>query len=122
MKSVNKDERWLERIQCPMCECVQDAEVVFQSWMPFPAYVQECRECAYMITESEWNKVGTFEERSELMRTIGIGGCCLIDGEKHKLLRFDVNARIYEFTNPHGRWWMTGDDAFSKGLHTLGKA
>lgn len=29
MKLVNKDERWVERIKCPMCDRVQDAEVVF---------------------------------------------------------------------------------------------
>ncbi len=64
----------------------------------------------------------TFEERAELMGSIGVGGFCLIDGGKHKLVRFDEGARIYEFTNPQGRWWTTGDEAFSKDLHTLGKA
>lgn len=56
MKLMNKDERWVERIKCPMCDCVQDAEVVYLGWMPFPAYVHECKECRYMITESEWEK------------------------------------------------------------------
>lgn len=61
----------------------------------------------------------TFEERAALMKEIGIGGSCVIDGELHKLVRFDEVARLYEFTNPFGRWWAVGDEAFDKGVHEL---
>lgn len=63
----------------------------------------------------------SFEDRVRLMKEIGKGGSCLIDGGRHKLVRFDEVARLYEFTDPRGRWWGTGDEAFEKGLHDISR-
>jgi hypothetical protein len=45
-----------EVIQCPQCSKTQSAQVHFERWMPFPAYVHDC-ECGYTITESDWDVV-----------------------------------------------------------------
>ncbi len=50
-------ETMTERIKCPQCDHVQDAEVWKDDWMPFPVYVHDCESCGYTITESEWEKV-----------------------------------------------------------------
>lgn len=59
----------------------------------------------------------TFQDRAQLMKSIGPGGLCAVDGRVQKLVRFDEAARIYEFTNSDGSsWWTTGDEAFEKGV------
>ena len=45
------------RIICPECEQEQPAEIYFYKGDPFPVYQHECRQCAYIITESEWSEV-----------------------------------------------------------------
>jgi C4-type Zn-finger protein len=45
----------IEKIKCPFCNTVQDAEVEHK--IPFYDYTHECTECLYDITESEWEKV-----------------------------------------------------------------
>lgn len=57
MNELNNLERFKEKIRCPKCERVQWAMVVFEMWMPFPAYAHECEGCKYQITESEWDRV-----------------------------------------------------------------
>lgn len=42
-----------EKIECPNCGDIQDAEV--EHTTPFHSYVHYCTECEYMIGESEWN-------------------------------------------------------------------
>ena len=44
------------KIECPECGCVQMA-VVDHTTVPFSSYVHECQNCAYLITESDWNEV-----------------------------------------------------------------
>jgi hypothetical protein len=56
----------VETIKCPKCGVVQQAQVVFEKWMPFPAYVHECAVCGYTITESEWERVEEGEEAHSL--------------------------------------------------------
>ena len=46
-----------ETIMCPQCDHVQAAQVHFEDWMPFPAYVHDCEACGYTIMESEWERV-----------------------------------------------------------------
>ena len=46
-----------ETIRCPECGKVQEAQVHFEDWMPFPAYVHDCEACGYTIMESEWDRV-----------------------------------------------------------------
>lgn len=46
-----------ETIRCPECGKVQTAQVHFEDWMPFPAYVHDCDACGYTIMESEWDRV-----------------------------------------------------------------
>ena len=46
-----------ETIRCPECGKVQAAQVHFEDWMPFPAYVHDCQACGYTIMESEWELV-----------------------------------------------------------------
>ena len=46
-----------ETIRCPGCGKVQIAQVHFEDWMPFPAYVHDCEACGYTILESEWERV-----------------------------------------------------------------
>ena len=46
-----------ERITCPFCGKVQDADVFEGEGLPFLVYAHECISCAYTITESEWNVV-----------------------------------------------------------------
>lgn len=57
-------KKWTERIRCPYCGRVQDAEVVFEDGAPFADYTHQCEHCGEWITESEWNVVnnecGTF--------------------------------------------------------------
>jgi len=50
-----------ETIRCPECGRVQTAQVHFETWMPFPAYVHDCEACGYTIGESEWD-VGCLED------------------------------------------------------------
>lgn len=50
-----------ETIKCPECGKVQTAQVHFEDWMPFPAYVHDCEVCGYTIMESEWERVTNAE-------------------------------------------------------------
>lgn len=54
-----------ESIRCPACGRVQEAQVHFEHWMPFPAYVHDC-ECGYTIMESDWEKVDPATEVSQI--------------------------------------------------------
>lgn len=47
----------IERIKCPACGKIVDAEV--EHTAPWWSYVHEC-DCGYIITESEW-----FEEEED---------------------------------------------------------
>lgn len=53
-----------ETIRCPQCDRVQAAQVHFEDWMPFPAYVHDCEACCYTIMESEWERVPSQMTRS----------------------------------------------------------
>ena len=44
------------KIECPECGCMKMA-VVDHTTVPFSSYVHECQNCAYLITESDWNEV-----------------------------------------------------------------
>lgn len=47
-----------EYIRCPSCRTVQLARVmVYPDFSPWMGYVHRCENCAYLITESEWEKV-----------------------------------------------------------------
>jgi uncharacterized protein (DUF2225 family) len=46
-----------ERIECPNCHSVFEAEVEQYEGEPFPRYVADCPTCTYEITESEWEQV-----------------------------------------------------------------
>lgn len=48
-------ERHKEQIICPNCGKVQEA--IVEQKIPFWSYVHECKNCNYIITESEWNRV-----------------------------------------------------------------
>ena len=52
-----------ETIRCPECGKDQAADVHFEDWMPFPAYVHDCEACGYTIMESEWDRVPNGGER-----------------------------------------------------------
>lgn len=43
----------VERIRCPECNYVQQAEV--EHTKPWWCYIHTCRNCNYIIMESEWN-------------------------------------------------------------------
>jgi RNA polymerase subunit RPABC4/transcription elongation factor Spt4 len=43
-----------EKIICPNCNSIEDAEVQLTNL--WPIYIHECSECKYLIQESEWNK------------------------------------------------------------------
>lgn len=45
----------IDVICCPRCQRVQDAEVTFPKWAPFPIYVHRCIDCGYYVTESDWD-------------------------------------------------------------------
>lgn len=46
------------KIRCPKCDAVQSAEERFYHGEPWPSYLHECVNCAYIITESEWSYAG----------------------------------------------------------------
>ncbi len=45
-----------DKIKCPECGKVQDAEVTQHLNAPFATYIKNC-ECGYTIMESEWDVV-----------------------------------------------------------------
>lgn len=49
-----------ERIKCPQCGTIQDAEVL--KTIPWFTYIHTCEKCDYAIMESEWNRVDNNEE------------------------------------------------------------
>lgn len=44
-----------EKIKCPECSSIQKA--IVQHTFPWMSYVHECKNCNYIIMESEWEKV-----------------------------------------------------------------
>lgn len=50
---LEKGEYHIERIRCPECNYVQQAEVLHT--LPWPMRFHICHHCSYMIMESEWN-------------------------------------------------------------------
>ena len=44
----------IEKIRCPECGEIQDAEV--EHTPIFDSYVHKCRKCGYWILESEWER------------------------------------------------------------------
>jgi rubredoxin len=49
-----KAQSHIETIECPECHLVQEAKV--GHGIPFNSYVHECKNCKYIIMESEWNQ------------------------------------------------------------------
>lgn len=49
-----------EKIQCPECDEIQEA--VVEHTVIWNSYVHECKNCKYIITESEWNKVESLKK------------------------------------------------------------
>ena len=45
-----------DKIKCPECGKVQDAEVTQHLNAPFATYIKNC-DCGYTIMESEWDVV-----------------------------------------------------------------
>lgn len=48
-----------ETIQCPECNYIQIAKVIDTA--PFSMHVHQCINCAFLIGESEWNKINNSE-------------------------------------------------------------
>jgi hypothetical protein len=48
-------ETFTQLIECPECGTVQEGTV--ECTVPFGTYIHECKSCAYIIMESEWNVV-----------------------------------------------------------------
>lgn len=46
----------IDKIKCPNCGKVQDAEVTQHLNAPFATYIKNC-ECGYTIMESEWDVI-----------------------------------------------------------------
>lgn len=46
----------VDKIKCPNCGKVQDAEVTQHLNAPFATYIKNC-ECGYTIMESEWDVI-----------------------------------------------------------------
>lgn len=44
-----------ETVRCPECESIEVATV--EHYWPWPAFVHHCSKCAYIIMESEWERV-----------------------------------------------------------------
>jgi len=59
---MNGDVLQIDRIICPMCGQVCEAEVT-ESW-PWPSFTHQCEHCGYWIMESEWELV-LEEEKGE---------------------------------------------------------
>lgn len=51
---MNTNNKHTETIFCPECGTKQIGTVV--NTIPFPTILHECENCAYIITESEWEK------------------------------------------------------------------
>lgn len=51
-------QEWVKdvTIRCPECGTIQPAQVVKWKDFVWPAYVHDCSQCNYTITESEWNE------------------------------------------------------------------
>ncbi len=45
-----------EKIRCPACGEVQDAEVDTTT-IPWNTYIHDCVKCGYTVMESDWEKV-----------------------------------------------------------------
>ena len=43
-----------DRIRCPECSKVQDAQIHFYAIDPMTTYLHDCEACGYTIMESEW--------------------------------------------------------------------
>lgn len=43
----------VEKIWCPECEHIQDADVL--EAFPWNVRIKDCENCGYLIMESEWN-------------------------------------------------------------------
>ena len=43
-----------EKIECPECYTVQEANVTYRDGDPFPAFIHHCEKCHHIIMESEW--------------------------------------------------------------------
>ena len=46
-----------EKIICPECAQIQNAQVVYYKGDPFPSYFHTCTRCQYVIKEDEWDTV-----------------------------------------------------------------
>jgi hypothetical protein len=44
-----------EKIICPNCAQIQDAQVIYYKGDPWESYVHNCIRCQYVIMESEWH-------------------------------------------------------------------
>lgn len=51
MKAITK-----QKITCPDCDAVQDAEVKHREGDPHATYIHWCDKCNCCIMESEWNE------------------------------------------------------------------
>ena len=54
-EAITLDIHHTERITCPNCDTVQEANVGTNKNLPWLAYVHWCDSCGYLILESEWN-------------------------------------------------------------------
>ena len=45
----------IEKIRCPKCGCVQYA--VVEHGIPWNTYIHYCKQCDFLIMESDWHKV-----------------------------------------------------------------
>lgn len=52
---MHESEFHIETILCPECSHKQEAQVL-HTW-PWYSYVHWCKNCGYIIMESEWIKV-----------------------------------------------------------------
>lgn len=44
------------KIKCPECESIEDA-IEDYTTIPFATYIHECKNCGYIIIESEWETI-----------------------------------------------------------------
>jgi uncharacterized Fe-S center protein len=54
----------VDRIECPVCLTVQQAEVIWDERDVWPIKLHRCEKCSYIIMESEWVTVETVENKS----------------------------------------------------------
>lgn len=67
----------------------------------------------------DYNFCETREDRALLMKQIGVGGHCLVDGKVVELLEFCEVAGIYRFAYEDGSFFYVSDEAFYKEVSTL---